>query len=242
MQRRVPQKALMKNSNRSAAILGVALGLAAASVSQAIPTIRISDGFTTLIIQDNIGADGSPIAGFVQYTAPAGTFAGWSVVLSAGTTKPVIGSATSPELDLNWAITRQGPTAGQLTVQFSENGFNLAGPSSFVISSGGILGTAANTALVRTYYAGNNTELNTTSLLTTHAFIGPGAFAANDPGAAPADPTVAFTVQLDLTHGAGQISSGDVHLYLNVPEGGSMATFFGTALLALGALAIRRKE
>lgn len=231
----------MKNFKRSAVILSVALGMAAASISQAIPTIRISDGFTTLIVQDNSAADGSAIAGFVQYIAPVGTFAGWSVILSAGTTKPVIGSATSPELDLNWSITRQGPTAGQLTVQFSENGFNLAGPSSFVISSGGILGTTANTALVRTYYAGNNTELSTTSLMTTHAFSGPGAFAASDLGAAPADPTVAFTLQLDLNQGAGQISSGDIHLYLNVPEGGSMVTFLGTALLALGALAARRK-
>jgi hypothetical protein len=235
-------KKLMKNFKRNAAVLSVALAMAAASVSQAVPTIRITDGVTTVTIQDNIGSDGSPIAGFVQYSAPAGTFAGWSVILSAGTTKPVIGSVTSPELDLNWTITRSGPGAGQLTVCFSENGFNLAGPASFVNSSGGTLGTsAANTALIRTYYAGDNVELNTANLLTTHAFNGPGAFAANDAGVAPADPSVSFTVKLDLNQGAGQVTSGDIHLRLNVPEGGSMVTFLGTALLALGFFAARRK-
>ena len=236
----------MKNLKLNAAILGVALALAATSVSQAVPTIRISDGFTTVTVSDNLVGDASAQAGFVSYTAAPGTFAGWSVILSAGTTKPIIGSATAPELDLNWSITRTaGAGVGTLTVLFSENGFNLATAAGAVTASGGTLGTsAANSATIRTFYAANNVELNQASLITSQVFTGPGAFSQNTFGAVPADPTVSFTVRLDLVQNGGtssQITSGDIHLFVNAPEGGSMVTLLGTALLALGAFAARRK-
>ncbi len=236
----------MKNLTCNAAILSVALALAATSVSQAVPTIRITDGITTVNVTDNLVGDGSPIAGFVQYSAPAGTFAGWSVILSAGTTKPIIGSATAPELDLNWSITRTGgpgAVAGNLSVIFSENGFNLVGNSAAVTAAGGTMGfSSLNTATIRTYYAGNDVVLNMDNLLTSQAFTGPNPFGQVANGVVPADPTVSFTVRLDLVQQPGDITSGDIHLFVNnVPEGGSMVTFLGTALLALGAFAARRK-
>lgn len=243
-----PVNKTMKRIKLNAAILSAALVIGAASVSQAVPTIRISDGVNTVTLADNNPGDGSPIAGFVQYTAPAGTFAGWSVILTAGVTKPVIGSATSPELDLNWQITRTaGAGSGTLTICFSENGFNLASPMAMTTSMGGTLGTsAANQARVRTYYAGNNTVLADTSLMTDTTFNGPGAFNGSPVAVVPADPTVAFTVKLELTQfgGAnGEVTSGDIHLRpVGVPEGGSMVTLLGTALLALGAFAARRKS
>lgn len=234
----------MKNFKTKAAILSAALALAATSVTQAVPTLRIQSGATIITVQDNGVGDTDLQPGAISYTAPAGTFANWSVVFSGGITKPAIGSATAPELDLNWNIVRTaGSGSGTITAMFSENGFNLATAKPFITSSGGTLGTsAANSATVNTFYAGNDTVLATTSPLTSHVFNGPGAFAANDNGNAPADPTVAFTIVLSLTQGAGQITSGDIQLYsVNAPEGGSMVTFLGTALLALGAFATRRK-
>jgi hypothetical protein len=228
---------------KSVLLLSVAASLFLAPLAQAIPTIRITDGITTVTIQDNVGADSSPVAGYVEYSAPAGTFAGWSSGLSAGTTKPLVGSSTSPQVDLNWAIVRSGPGSGSISVFFSENNFNLASATPMTASSGGTLGTsAANTALVRTYYDNGNTVLATSTLLTSHAFSGPGAFAANDPAVAPADPAIAFTVRVDLTQNANDITSGEIHLFgASVPEGGSMVTMLGTALLALGFFAARRK-
>ena len=239
-----PSNKTMKNFKSKSAILSAVLVLAATSVSQAVPTLRIQSGATIITVTDGGAGDADPLAGSISYTAPAGTFANWSVVFSGGITKPVIGSTTAPELDLNWNIVRTaGSGSGSITAMFSENGFNLATAKPFVTSSGGTLGTAANSATVNTFYAGNDTVLATTTPLTTHVFNGPGAFAANDNGVAPADPTVAFTIVLTLTQGAGQITSGDIHLSsVNVPEGGSMVTFLGTALLGLGAFAARRKS
>ena len=239
-----PSIKTMKNFKTKAAILSAALALAATSVTQAVPTLRIQSGATTITITDNGAGDVDPLAGAISYQAPAGTFANWSVVFSGGITKPALGSVTAPELDLSWQIVRTAGTgAGTITAMFSENGFNLAGATPFIVSTGGTLGnSAANSATVSTFYAANNNVLNTASPLTSHVFNGPGGFAANDNGIAPADSAVAFTIVLSLTQNAGQITSGDIQLYsVNAPEGGSMVTFLGTALLALGAFATRRK-
>lgn len=232
----------MKNVKATALNLAVIATLATGTVAHAIPTIHITDGITTVTVQDNVGADGSALAGFVSYNAPVGTFAGWSVILSAGVTKPLVGSASAPQLDLNWNVVRSGPGSGNLKIYFSENGFNLAGNTPVIVGAGGTLGTtAANTLNVSSYYDSGNAVLQPTTLLTSHNFSGPGAFSGNDAANAPADPAVAFTVKVDVTMAAGEVTSGDVHLYTAVPEGGSMVTFLGTALLALGFYASRRK-
>lgn len=236
----------MKNLKQKAAILSVAFALSAASVSQAVPTLYVTDGINSVTITDNGLGDSNPSIGAVAYLPPANTFAGWTVIVSSGITKPILGSVTNPQLDLNWQISRDSASAGNLSVYFSENGFNLAGPSQFQNASGVTLGdSAVTTALISTYYNGANGAFDVNNLgtqLTTHLFVGPGASSANDAGVAPADPTVAFTIGLVVNQGAGTVSSGDIHLRLtNVPEGGSMVTFLGTALLALGAFAARRK-
>ena len=238
----------MKNYKRNFAVLGVAAALAATSVANAVPTLRITDGITTVTVADNaVGDAANAVNGFVQYTAPAGTFAGWSVILSAGITKPQVGSATKPQLDLNFQVLRtSGAGSGNLTICFSENGFNLASATPMQTGAGVTLGTtAANTAKVETFYAANDVVLNTgagTTKLASQNFTGPGASAQNTVANAAADPSIAFTIKLDLSIAQGEVASGDLHLFaLGVPEGGSMVTFLGTALLALGAFAARRK-
>lgn len=237
----------MKNYKRNFAVLGVAAAMAAASVASAVPTLRITDGVTTVTVEDNVGADSVPLAGFVQYSSAPGTFAGWSVIVSGGATKPLVGSSTKPQLDLNFQVVRTGGAgAGTLTICFSENGFNLASATPMQTGSGVTLGTtAANTAKVETFYAANNTVLNTgagTVKLASQNYAGPGASSQNTVANAAADPSIAFTIKLDLNIAQGEVASGDLHLFaLGVPEGGSMVTFLGTALLALGAFAARRK-
>lgn len=229
---------------KNAAILGVVLALSAATISQAVPTLKITDGTTTVLVGDGSASDGAiGSAGIVTWNnLSLSTFAGWSIIVTAGTTKPAVGSATSPQLDLNWVVLRTGPAVSStLSISFSETDFNLGANTAASTSTGGTLGTlGANTATVSTFYSAANTLFSGT-LLTTHGFVGPGAIGANDAGVIPALNPVALTIQLDLTQPVfGEITSGDIHLK-SVPEGGSMVTLLGTALLALGAFAARRK-
>jgi hypothetical protein len=224
--------------------LTIALFLTAVSVTHAIPMLRVSDGLNAPItITDNGAGDLAPAVGHLNY-ANANYF-GWNIIVSSGVTKPIVGSATSPALDLNYQIIRNANSQGTLTILFSENGFNLASPSTMETSAGGILGNSGNPSInVRTYYDLGNTELVTTTLLTSHLFTGQGGYAGNDIGGPVGpDSSIAFTMRIDLSIPVGAVSSGDIDLHLNnVPEGGSMITFLGTALFGLGILAIRRRN
>jgi hypothetical protein len=228
---------------QNAAVLSVAVALAAASVSHAVPMLQISDGVAAPVtITDNLAGDANPLAGAVSFT---GVINGWSILVSSGVTKPIIGSSTSPSLDLTWQVTRSSSAGGaNLTICFSDNDFNLSTPRNFVTDIGGTAGPAGNTVNVRTFYDLGNIPLATTTLLTSHLFTSPpNAFSATDfGGPVPADPSVSFTIKLVLSQAVGSVSSGDIDLHQNVPEGGSMVTFLGTALLALGAFAVRRKS
>lgn len=229
---------------QNAAVLSVALALAAATVSQATPMLQISDGVAlATTISDNGPGDANPMVGAVSFS---GVINGWNILVSSGVTKPNLGSSTSPSLDLAWQVTRTSAAGGaQLTICFSENGFNLATPRNFETATGGTFGSGAgNTANVRTYYDLGNTELAQTTLLTSRLFTTPpNAQSASDfGGPVPSDPSVSFTIKLVLGMAVGSVSSGDIDLHQNVPEGGSMVTFLGTALLALGAFAVRRKS
>ncbi len=230
---------------KNAAALGVVLALAAASIGQATPMLRVTDGVSTTTITDNLAGDLNGAAGAVTFS---GTVNGWSILVSSGATKPILGSATLPHLDLSWQVTRTSLAGGStLTICFSENGFNLSPiAGNFVTDSGGTLGSTtgpANSANVRTFYDLGNTELAQTTALTTHLFTGPGGFSGSDAGGPVGpDPSLSLTIKVTLSQAVGSVTSGDIDLHIvGVPEGGSMVTFLGTALLALGVFAARRK-
>lgn len=224
------------------ATLTIALSLATAVVSHATPMLRITDGVNNIVISDNGVGDASPAVGHVNYANP--TFFGWNILVSSGVTKPILGSATSPALDLNYFVIRGAGSVGTLTIYFSENGFDLTTVGKLETSAGGTLGSQGSPSVnVRTYYDLGNTELATTTLLTSHLFTGTGGYSGNDVGG-PVGPdnSVAFTVRLDISLPIGAAASGDTDLHLSVPESGSMITLFGTALLGLGILAIRSRR
>ena len=220
----------------------VVLAMAAASVVQAGPTMQISDGVNAaLIITDNSALDSSGAPGQVNF---GGTYNGWTILVSSGVSKPLIGSASSPALDLTYQVTRSGASQGTLTVLFSDNNFSIPAPANFTLAAGGTLGNQGSPSInVRSYYDLANVPLATTVQLTGHSFNSPGGFSANDiSGPVPVDPSVAFTIRIDLSEPIGGVASGDIDLHINVPEGGSMITFLGTGLLALGLVAARRKS
>lgn len=217
----------------------IALSFAAASTTQAVPQLRISDGVNpAVVITDNGAGDTSALVGHVNYGN--GSFFGWNILVSSGVTKPIVGSATSPMLDLNWQATRGAGASATLSISFSDNDFNLVSPRNFEVSTGGTLGNVNPRSVnVRAWYDLGNATLAETTLLTSHLFSNQNGYSANDfGGPVPADPSVAFTVRIDVSLGVGGIASGDVDLH-SVPETGSTFALFATALFGLGILAVR---
>lgn len=81
-------------------------------------TVIINDGVdTAIIVLDNTLFDGTSLTGVVNVSTNVGV---WQVVVT-GTTKPALGTATSPTMDCSVQAISSGP--GNLTVTFSDKNF-----------------------------------------------------------------------------------------------------------------------
>ena len=169
----------MKTIIQTSVVASIAL-FVATSTTQAVPQLRISDGVNPAVtVTDNGAGDTSALVGHVSYGNAS--FFGWNILVSSGVTKPIVGSSISPELDLNWQVSRTAGASATLSISFSDNDFNLTSPRNFQVASGGTLGNAGTpSVLVRSWYDLGNTTLAETTALTTHLFSGPGAVSGND--------------------------------------------------------------
>lgn len=84
----------------------------------ALPILILEHGSTTITIADNSADDADPLDGVVTFTGSIGTF---TVATLRGTSKPFVGSAGAPELQLVSSV--DTTTGGTLTVRFSDTDF-----------------------------------------------------------------------------------------------------------------------
>src|ERR1035438_9120055 len=153
--------------------LAVALGaLAVAGSALATATLTISDGVTTTTVA-------SP-SGTVNYVN--GSFdSAWSVVAVTGQTKPALGSASNPRMDLSIQATSLGPPR-PLVITFPDNSFGPP-PTNFQATLTGPLtsGTGA-TITYNTYYDAANVTGAETTLLTTSSILAPPIYSSTSTG------------------------------------------------------------
>jgi hypothetical protein len=191
------------------ALLGCAI-LAALPPAEAAPTLRLSDGTTTVTVVDNGPGDLVAIPGYVVYMGPVGP--NWVVNVSTGITKPIQGSATQPYMDLN--TKNQSTGAGTLTVEFSDDSFGPVDGDMFALV-GGELNTAGATTLAYSSYISNtNTLLTGDPLSATLTFSAGGPYSGTTslPLARPAN--FSLTQKVVIQHGSGGFSSADAVLQL----------------------------
>jgi hypothetical protein len=179
--------------------------------AQAVPTtaaIQVSSGASTVTIQDNAGTDLSPSAGQIMWS---GSINGWNLMVTVGDTKPILGSATSPQMDLT--VTANTPGAAPLTVRFTDTGF---GPT-----AGSIISTHFN----------NGTASETASVLVDPLNAQFGGLPATSINLASAP----YSITLVDTFTVGTISA-DHRIITTVPDGGTTVLLLGAALSALGLI------
>jgi hypothetical protein len=204
-----------------------AAALIAASLTPAyaLPTLTLDDGVNPVItITDGGLGDANPIAGAVTFI---GTLGVWTLNVSTGETKPAVGTAVLPELDLNTLDTSSA--AGTLKITFSESGF---GPTAGTLIST-IGGTQGNgNVLFKT--SQNSTILTTIGSLSGTPFSG-------SQSAALIGTSYSLTEEVDITHTAGGSTSFDANANA-APDSGMSLLLLGMGLAALGAFAISRKQ
>src|SRR5579871_4714264 len=141
--------------------------LVAGLAAHADPVLIVSDGVTS--------------SGPITLTGGAGTYSSasfdgsWSVVVTTGESKPVIGSATNPNLELDIQATSLG-SANPLTVILSDNNFGptSGGQNAVAQFFGQPVGAGAGSDVIfNTYYDANNDLAGLSNLLTSSGTIFP---------------------------------------------------------------------
>ena len=91
------------------------------SSSRGSATTSSAPAATTCIVQDNGVGDSFAGAGAINF---AGAAFGYTFLVNTSQSKPMVGSATAPQLDLNFTATSNG-TAGNVFLYASDIGFTL---------------------------------------------------------------------------------------------------------------------
>ncbi len=217
----------MKNSKKFAMVAATACALAlAAERSSAVPSITLFDvaSSTSVTVVDGGLGDANAAAGAVTFIGSLGV---WTVNVSTGLTKPILGSSTSPSMDLN--SIDNSSAAGTLIITFTDTGFNTPAGGSAYATIGGTLGGPAGSSI--TYKTFQNTNLLTSISANTTPFAGVAS--------APTTPSANYSLsqQITIVHtGAGNTSFDAT---LTVPDGGMTAALLGMGLL--GVEGLRRK-
>jgi len=192
------------------AALCVALATAAPPASAALQ-LRVSDGTPagTLIITDQGIDDANPTLGVVSYTGPVGSQ--WLITVNTGTSKPVLGSAAQPDIDLN-SFDLSSTSGGTLTVELTDTDYTGSGPATINVG-----GNTAGTVLVKSYVDYNNTPFGKSTPISTQGPFSPISFSGTANGVVMASAGYSITLELQINHVASGSTGLDVEFKVMPP-------------------------
>src|SRR5579871_1072908 len=109
-------------------LLAFASAIALSISARASAVFTIYDGVNPLIsVTDNGAGDGASALGAIVVQTNVGV---WALTINTGITKPLVGSETSPVMDIN--VQAFSTAGGSLTLTFSDINF---GPASGIVNA-----------------------------------------------------------------------------------------------------------
>jgi len=209
-------------------MLGTTLSFVAALLlivptADATAVMKIFDGTTTLTIVDGGAGDMSADAGVILFNGAIGT---WTINVTTGISKPVLGSAINPHMDLN-TVNVTSSAGGTLTIWFTDVDFEPFS-GSLVTHFGG---TTANSLEFDVFADAGNSAFGEGIPLFSFGPFGAGAFSGDASVGVSLAGLFSLTERLMIVHTGQQGSSGDFEI--RVPEP-SILLLLGACLVALG--------
>lgn len=216
-----------------------------ATTTFAVPTMTLTDLATaeTVVITDGSGLDIHPTSGIVTF---AGRIGSWFLNVDTGLTKPTIGSASNPALDLSFVAVSKG-AGGSLKITFSDDFFGPINGNVKLAIGGTTMGSVTGAAY---YDLDNGIGGQASQIGSTLGAFSSGGFGSNQQTDLALGNPFSLTLEVIITHEASQLfkpfSSGDLLLQYGpkvvyndpnpnlVPDGGVTLMLLGAGLACLG--------
>jgi len=200
----------MNTLNRTAMLI---IAVFAGSFSNAFATLqlRLSDGTPagTVLVADGDPADSNPELGAVLYNGPVG--ANWTVNVSSGVSKPVVGNALVPYMDMG-TLNFSSQSPGSLSVEVTDTGFVANGAASVEIG-----GTTHGTVTLRTWADGGNSPFGKSTLITSQGPFGPPAFDGSATGTVQPGSPYSLTLEAVIDHPISGVTGFNAELKVTPP-------------------------
>jgi hypothetical protein len=212
---------------------------AEATLFAAICNDLACSGGDDFIVQDNTAPDTIPLVGGINFSTSA---FGFTLLVNTSQSKPIIGSAAAPQLDLTYTAT-SGAAGGTVFLFASDTDFLGLGSKTLELTNGGTNSGGSGTITARAWGGTNNTALSFSgaNLLCT---LGPQSGASFSGGiSCPLTPAVSpfsLTIGVAITRTTAGTTTGDAN-FATVPEPATMAVF-GLGMLGAGIAARRRRR
>lgn len=226
-----------------AAVLACAMGVSAPAHAQFFATICNDiqcTGGDDISIQDNAAGDTVAATGAISFSTAA---FGYSFLVNTSQSKPMLGSAAEPQLDLSFAATSTG-TAGNVFIYTSDTGFTRASGSA-LLTLGGTNSGASGTVTGRAWGGTSNTALQFSgaNLISSLAGLTGPTFAGSATSAfASVVSPYSLTIGMQITRASAGTTSGNLNLQVSaIPEPSIWASIFMGAAL-VGFVSRRRRR
>lgn len=239
----------MKKSLQRLASLAAALALTllVSTPAHALFVARICNdlqcqGGDDLIIQDNAAGDTIGATGAISFSASA---FGYSLLVNTAQSKPMLGGAGAPQLDLTFSATTSG-AAGNVFLYVSDTDFTLAS-GTFALTLGGTNSGGSGGDQGRAWGGTSNTEFQFSgaNLLASIGPLTTTAFSADTTGTFSASTNpYSLTIGTTISRQTAGTSTGDLNLQISaVPEPSTWAMMLiGPALIGLVMQRRRRRR
>jgi PEP-CTERM motif len=235
----------MKSLNRS--LIGTALltlATVASSPAHAVFVASICDdlacsGGNDITVQDNGAGDTIGALGGISFSTSA---FGYSLLVNTSQSKPMIGSAAAPQLDLTFTATSSAAGGGNVFLYTSDTDFVSSG--SFLLALGGTNSGGSGSVTGRAWGGSSNTVLQFSgaNLIGTSGAQSGSSYSNSVSGnfSSAVNP-YSLTIGAAINRTTAGTSTGDLNLQVSaIPEPETYALMLA-GLAMLGGVAKRRK-